>query len=125
MPLDGNHTDLLGSVARLYSMYVLYGLRAAADKDDPYAAVDGVKLGYNTNILLGRDGKMIGYYRKQWPCCPAPSGSSDPGQIFQRYFRDILRNIFRDIFRDISKIFQRYFRDISEIFCRFAWMLFG
>jgi len=56
-------------------------MRAAQPKGDPYPADPGRpkaygKLGYNTDVILGRDGKMVGYYRKAWPCCTAPDGST-------------------------------------------------
>ena len=54
-------------------------MRASAPPGDPYP-VDPArgpnKLGYNTDIILGRDGQMVGYYRKSWPCCPSPDGQT-------------------------------------------------
>ncbi len=32
--------------------------------------------GYNTAVVLGRDGEFVGYYRKAWPCCPDQDGNS-------------------------------------------------
>jgi len=78
-----NEVEVLGAVAKKYSMYVIFGIRALTPRDDPYPpdpsrptpAPDG-RLGYNTDIIIDRQGKVVGYYRKAWPCCPTPDGKS-------------------------------------------------
>eukprot|EP01052_Picozoa_sp_SAG31_P011574 SAG31_NODE_658_length_13104_cov_4.409919_5_plen_199_part_00 len=69
----------LGSIARRHNMYIIFGMRAVAPLGDPYPADPARgdrKLGYNTDVILDRQGKMVGYYRKAWPCCPGPDGTS-------------------------------------------------
>jgi hypothetical protein len=60
-------------------MWIIFGMRATAPDGDPYP-VDPVrgskKLGYNTDVILNRQGENIGYYRKSWPCCPGPDGQT-------------------------------------------------
>merc|ERR1712232_1520725 len=34
------------------------------------------KLGYNTDVIIDRQGQVVGYYRKAWPCCPGPDGKT-------------------------------------------------
>jgi predicted amidohydrolase len=71
--------NFLGNIAKKHNMYIVFGMRAAAPADDPYP-VDPTrgteKLGYNTDVILDRHGEMVGYYRKAWPCCPSPSGTT-------------------------------------------------
>jgi hypothetical protein len=55
--------------------YIVFGLRAQLTADDVYARAGGSK-GYNTDVVLGRGGEFVGYYRKAWPCCPAADGST-------------------------------------------------
>ena len=62
-------------------MYIVFGMRAAQTADDSYPADPGrpkawKKLGYNTDVILDRQGEMVGFYRKSWPCCPNPDGST-------------------------------------------------
>ena len=72
--------NALGVLAKKHSMYIVFGMRAPAPAGDPYrpdpARDSGRRLGYNTDVILGRDGEMVGYYRKAWPCCPGPDGTS-------------------------------------------------
>ena len=28
------------------------------------------------DVILDRQGEMVGYYRKSWPCCPSPDGTT-------------------------------------------------
>eukprot|EP01050_Picozoa_sp_SAG11_P020225 SAG11_NODE_3373_length_2491_cov_2.115385_1_plen_593_part_10 len=83
--LDNIHpsakVNFLGAIAKRHSMYIVFGMRAAAPADDPYPADPSrpkawKKLGYNTDVILDREGEMVGYYRKSWPCCPSPAGGS-------------------------------------------------
>ena len=73
--------NALGAIAKKHSMYIVFGVRAAQQADDPYEA-DPLrpkaygKLGYNTDVILDREGEMVGYYQKAWPCCPAPDGTT-------------------------------------------------
>ena len=56
-------------------MWIVFGMRAKAPEGDPYPvdpARGAKKLGYNTDVILNRQGEMVGYYRKSWPCCPSP-----------------------------------------------------
>lgn len=72
--------NALGAIAKKHSMYIVFGMRAPNPANDPYepdpARVKGRKLGYNTDVIIDRKGKMVGYYRKSWPCCPSPDGGS-------------------------------------------------
>eukprot|EP01052_Picozoa_sp_SAG31_P011575 SAG31_NODE_658_length_13104_cov_4.409919_6_plen_443_part_00 len=77
--LDGPEVAQLAAVAKRHSMYIIFGMRAVAPLGDPYPADPARgdrKLGYNTDVILDRQGKMVGYYRKAWPCCPGPDGTS-------------------------------------------------
>ncbi len=53
-PLDGPTSRAIGELAKKHSMYIVCPIRELAE--------DGKQ--YNTAILLGRDGKIAGYYRK-------------------------------------------------------------
>ena len=59
--------------------YVIFGIRAQQPAGDPYPAgksVPGTTSGYNTAVILDRQGKIVGSYQKQFPCCPAPDPAS-------------------------------------------------
>ena len=59
----------LGAIAKNYSMHIVFGMRAPSPSDDVYPADPsrgGVKLGYNTVIILNREGAVAGFYRKSW-----------------------------------------------------------
>ena len=79
LDVDGPEVARLAAVAKKHSMYIIFGMRATAPRGDPYP-VDTQrgtkKLGYNTDVILDRQGKMVGYYRKSWPCCPGPDGTT-------------------------------------------------
>ena len=79
LDLDGPEVAQLKALAKNRSMWIVFGVRATAPAGDPYP-VDPVrgtkKLGYNTDVILDRQGEMVGYYRKSWPCCPGPEGTS-------------------------------------------------
>ena len=32
--------------------------------------------GCHADVILDRQGEMVGYYRKSWPCCPSPDGTT-------------------------------------------------
>ena len=72
--------NALGAIAKKHSMYIVFGMRAPQPAGDPYqpdpARDNGKKLGYNTDVIIDRQGEMVGYYRKSWPCCPEPNGES-------------------------------------------------
>jgi len=73
--------NALGAIAKKHSMYIVFGMRAAQPADDPYPVdptrgLADTKLGYNTDVILDREGQMVGYYRKSWPCCPSPDGTT-------------------------------------------------
>jgi hypothetical protein len=53
-PQNGPTTQAIGAIARKHGMYVVCPIREQAD--------DGKQ--YNTAVLLGRDGQIVGYYRK-------------------------------------------------------------
>ena len=60
-------------------MWIIFGMRATAPQGDPYPvdpARGTKKLGYNTDVILNRQGENVGYYRKSWPCCPGPDGTT-------------------------------------------------
>jgi predicted amidohydrolase len=79
MDLDDPHILLLAAAAKQHRIYIIFGVRLKAPPPDPYAsdpARGGVKLGYNTNIILDRTGQNVGHYRKVWPCCPSPDGTT-------------------------------------------------
>merc|ERR1712137_1405434 len=67
-----DEVNVMSAIARKYAMYVIFGIRALAPQDDPYLGPKG----YNTVVILGRRGEVVGYYRKMWPCCPGPDGTS-------------------------------------------------
>jgi predicted amidohydrolase len=52
-PIPGPSTEYLGNLADDYNMYIVAGIY---EKDGPVV--------YNTSILIGRDGKLAGKYRK-------------------------------------------------------------
>ena len=80
MDIDGPEVHQLMAVAKKLAMWIVFGMRATAPAGDPYpvdpARGDGKKLGYNTDVILDRQGEMVGYYRKSWPCCPGPNGTT-------------------------------------------------
>jgi hypothetical protein len=53
-PQDGPTTQAIGALAKKHAMYVVCPIREQAD--------DGKQ--YNTAVLLGREGQIVGYYRK-------------------------------------------------------------
>jgi predicted amidohydrolase len=66
-------TRALAAVAANFSMYVAFGVRVAALPNDTFYSDQG-PLGYNTVVILDRNGSVVGQYRKQFPCCPPPMG---------------------------------------------------
>ena len=52
-PVPGPTTDAIAKLARQYNMYVICPIREQADDKQ-----------YNTAVLLDREGKIAGYYRK-------------------------------------------------------------
>jgi predicted amidohydrolase len=79
LDIDGPEVAQLSAMAKKHSMWIVFGMRATAPEGDPYPvdpARGTKKLGYNTDVILDRQGKNIGYYRKSWPCCPGPDGTT-------------------------------------------------
>ena len=79
LDIDGPEVAQLSVLAKKHSMWIIFGMRVKSPEDDPYPADPArgtKKLGYNTDVILNREGVNIGYYRKAWPCCPGPEGST-------------------------------------------------
>ena len=79
LELDGPEVAQLSAMAKKHKMWIVFGMRATAPAGDPYPvdpARGTKKLGYNTDVILNREGERIGYYRKSWPCCPGPTGTT-------------------------------------------------
>jgi len=56
MPLQNKYTEYFSNLAREYSMYIVMGT---------ISEISGEKI-YNTSILLGEGGDIVGVYRKNW-----------------------------------------------------------
>ena len=79
LDIDGPEVAQLSAVAKKHSMWIIFGMRTTAPDGDNYPvdpARGAKKLGYNTDVILNREGVNIGYYRKSWPCCPGPGGKT-------------------------------------------------
>lgn len=56
-PIPGPMTERFGNIAREYGMYIIPN----------YTELDGDKM-YNTAVIIGRDGEVVGKYRKTHLC---------------------------------------------------------
>ena len=76
-PIPGPATEFLGKAAARNKMYIVAGL---LERDGPAA--------YNTSVLIGRDGKLIGKYRKI--CLPRSEydGGLAPGNEYPIFETD-------------------------------------
>ena len=89
-PVPGPTTDFLGSLAKKYQMYIVAGL---LEKEGPVL--------YNTAVLMGRDGELVGKYRKVTLPREEIDGGITPGgqfPVFETDFGKIGMMICWDVF---------------------------
>lgn len=71
-PIPGNLTDTIGEYAKKYNTYIIFSMNERVTEPSGEAV-------YNTGVVIGRDGKVCGKYRKtHLPLTEAESGTS-PG----------------------------------------------
>jgi len=79
-PIPGPSTEYLGSLARQYKMYIVAGL---LERDGPAV--------YNTAVLIDRDGKLAGRYRKVTLPREEIEGGVTPGDSYPVFDTDFGR----------------------------------
>jgi predicted amidohydrolase len=78
--IPGPSTQFLGNLAKRYSMYIVAGIY---EKEGPIV--------YNTSVLIGRDGKLQGKYRKTALPREEIDGGITPGESFPVFETDFGR----------------------------------
>ena len=89
-PVPGPTTQFLGSLSKKYQMYIVAGI---LEKDGPIL--------YNTAVLLGRNGELVGKYRKVTLPREEIDGGITPGDqfpVFETDFGKIGMMICWDVF---------------------------
>ncbi len=76
-PVPGPTTNFLGQLAKKYKMYIVAGIY---EKEGPIV--------YNTAVLMGRDGKLVGKYRKVTLPREEIDGGITPGDSFPVFETD-------------------------------------
>jgi len=79
-PVPGPSTDFLGEIAKKHEMYIVAGIY---EREGPVV--------YNTSVLIGRDGKFIGKYRKVSLPREEIEGGITPGNSFPVFDTDFGR----------------------------------
>jgi predicted amidohydrolase len=79
-PIPGPSTEFLGQLAKQYSMYIVAGIY---EKEGPAL--------YNTSILIGRDGELLGKYRKTALPQEEINGGITPGDSYPVFDTDFGR----------------------------------
>ena len=88
--IPGPTTEFLGALSKKYGMYIVAGI---LEKDGPVL--------YNTAVLLGRDGQLVGKYRKVSLPREEIDGGITPGEdfpVFETDFGKIGMMICWDVF---------------------------
>lgn len=79
-PVPGPTTRTLGEIARAHGIYIVAGL---LERDGPVV--------YNTAVLIGRDGKLEGSYRKVSLPREESDGGVTPGDVYRTFDTDFGR----------------------------------
>jgi hypothetical protein len=80
--IDGPEVAQLSALAKKHSMWIVFGMRAAAPEGDPYPADPArgtKKLGYNTDVILDRQGATV----RGRPSHSAAEASREPAGVLR------------------------------------------
>ncbi len=80
-PVPGPWTEALGEKAKKYGMYILFNMGEIGE--------DGLR--YNTNVVINKDGSLLGKYRKCHITYNALNNGSSPGHEYNVFDTDFGR----------------------------------